>query len=173
MVRGRCWTGPHDASRAPCDLTSAGTNSQGLETPQFCASSSGHRLLLPPPPCHSFQEERGLSCLPGTEAAAARGGWGRRSCLLLCHLACQPIFCSLTLVATQESHGMDKALPGTHSASPGAGCVGCRVDVAVSESRLLFPALLWPPGTFRHQPGWQGSLYPSSPTRARILSAVK
>lgn len=168
MLRGPCWAGPRAGSRTPCESTSAGTKSQGLGTLRLCSCPLGTGCR---PPAPILSKRRGLSCLPGAEAAAARGGRGRRSCLLLCHLACQPIFYILTLVATQESRGMGRCpAQGPRAASPGAGVqsgLGC------FEAQLLLPVLLWRPRILRHQPGAQGSPPPSSPTRAWMLCTIK
>lgn len=103
---GPSWTGPPAVRGTPCKLTFAGIIPEaprppGALLPAFCAQAAASPVAL-------LFKRRGLSRLPGTEVwlqhVSVGGG---RSCLLLCHLAHQPIFYSLTLMASRESHGVD------------------------------------------------------------------
>lgn len=111
-------------SRTPCKLTLYMSLEAG---PWPCSMSSAGCC-----PHVAPLKRSGLSGLLLRRVAAARGG--REECWLLCPLACQPGLCSLTLMATQESHGVSR------------GTSQVRVSVA-TESQLRPPVLPWPPGS--------------------------
>lgn len=93
----------------PCKLTFVGMNSEASGRSAQGPLSSGYCL----PVAILFKR---LSCLPGTEARlqhVAVGGGKLVCCSAIWPV--EPIFYSLTLMATQESHYMDRWLPwGPH-----------------------------------------------------------